>query len=102
MSSWKKALYSEGSMKEAIHNSIMGFTKCKNVNYTNETQFSIKLLDGDPYIVTSYGMLDNILLDTRQGILIDLRHTWQTIRKQVYDIKQSRLFACRFGYKQRI
>ena len=54
MSSWKKALYSEGSMKEAIHNSIMGFTKCKNVNYTNETQFSIKLLDGDPYIVTSY------------------------------------------------
>lgn len=54
----------------------------QNVNYTNETQFSIKLLDGDPYIVTSYGMLDNILLDTRQGILIDLRHTWQTTKNK--------------------
>ena len=64
---WKKALYSKGSMEEAIHNSIMDFTKCKL--YKRDKAFSIKFLDGDPYIVTISGMLDNTLLAYPTGYI---------------------------------
>lgn len=57
---WKKALYSKGSMEEAIHNSIMDFTKCKLSK--SDKAFSVEFQDGDPYIVTIGGMLDNTLL----------------------------------------
>lgn len=57
---WKKALYSKGTIEEAIHNSIMDFTKCKL--YKSDKAFSVEFLDGDPYIVTISGMLDNTLL----------------------------------------
>ena len=55
-----KALYSKGSMEEAIHNSIMDFTKCKLSK--SDKAFSVEFQDGDPYIVTIGGMLDNTLL----------------------------------------
>lgn len=65
--SWKKTLYSKGHLEEAVHNSIVDFTRCKL--FKKDSIFDVCFKDGDPYIVKIGGMLDNTLLAYPTGYI---------------------------------
>ena len=53
--SWKKTLYSEGYLEEAIQNSIKDFTRCRLFKTDSSFHVSFEDMDGEFYLVRIMG-----------------------------------------------